>query len=563
MDRTSYPSGQVPAAMAKALLSYLEARYGGAAVFRFLETLHRTRDDLEDETAPMPVATLRDALAAFAEVAGREAIPEVWTELVRPDNLGWSARVLRGARSPIEAYARMGAQESEYGRTMRWETLASGPGFWRGRVYIAHDPALEESGLLSLARAAELRAIPALFGYEGADVVARAASFDASSQVSQGYEVRWPVPRTRSSALLGALGGALAGTLAGASFGAGPAAPASLGVSAALAGAAGGVWFARDVHRRAEARAQAIRVQSLERSLALKERRERTTAGQLEGTIVAGQYRIKQRMGAGASGVIYEAERMRDGLPVAVKLLRAVAAQDAIASDRLRREAEALGLSWHPNVVERIDHGHLPDGTTFLVMELLHGETLARRIRARGRISPRETQAIALQICDALGAIHAAGVLHRDLKPSNIFLTQGPEGERVKIIDFGIARVEWEETRITNMGTPVGTPGYMAPEQEVGGTIDRRSDLYAVGAVIFECLVGDPPPPTPSGLWLVRPATPAEGFNVGLAMKAAQYIPAPWQALLDKVMARDPDERFQEARELAKALRELSLAETA
>jgi hypothetical protein len=84
-----------------------------------------------------------------------------------------------------------------------------------------------------------------------------------------------------------------------------------------------------------------------------------------------------------------------------------------------------------------------------------------------------------------------------------------------------------------------------------------------VGAVIFECLVGDPPPPTPSGLWLVRPATPAEGFNVGLAMKAAQYIPAPWQALLDKVMARDPDERFQEARELAKALRELSLAETA
>src|SRR5581483_3419763 len=142
----------------------------------------------------------------------------------------------------------------------------------------------------------------------------------------------------------------------------------------------------RDRVRRCETRAQALRVHALERSLALKERMERRAAGNLEGSIVAGQYRIKQRMGSGASGVIYEATRVRDGLPVALKMLRVVNATDTMASDRLRREAETLSLSWHPNVVERIDSGVLPDGITYLVMELLRGETLASRIKKRGRI---------------------------------------------------------------------------------------------------------------------------------------------------------------------------------
>ena len=106
--------------------------------------------------------------------------------------------------------------------------------------------------------------------------------------------------------------------------------------------------------------------------------------GALEGSVAAGQYRIVRRMGSGATGVIYEAVRISDGMPVAIKLLRAAAAHEAVASDRLRREAEALGLSWHPNVVEVIDHGHLADGTAYLVMELLHGESLATRLRAQG-----------------------------------------------------------------------------------------------------------------------------------------------------------------------------------
>src|SRR5262249_29260030 len=154
----------------------------------------------------------------------------------------------------------------------------------------------------------------------------------------------------------------------------------------------------------------------------------------------------------GASGVIYEATRIADGMPVAIKLLRAATAHDVTASDRLRRESEALGLSWHPNVVEVIGHGILPDGTSYLVMELLQGETLATRLKYRVRLPASDVLPIAKQVAEALVAIHAAGVVHRDLKPSNIYLVpdeeaEGPKKERVKVFDFGIARVEWEEMR--------------------------------------------------------------------------------------------------------------------
>jgi serine/threonine-protein kinase len=264
-------------------------------------------------------------------------------------------------------------------------------------------------------------------------------------------------------------------------------------------------------------------------------------------------------MGSGATGVIYEAVRISDGVPVAVKLLRAAAAHEAVASDRLRREAEALGLSWHPNVVEVIDHGHLPDGTSYLVMELLHGESLATRLRSKGRLTPRDLLPIAMQTCDALAAVHAAGVVHRDLKPSNIFLAvdrDDPAGpERVKLLDFGIARVEWEETRITNTGGPLGTPGYMSPEQETGSSdVDARSDIFSLGAVLFECLVGEPPPPrSPSGLVRTGEGT-AIRFDSGTQKSASLVLPV-WRTIIEKAMALQPAERYQDARSFAQALR--------
>lgn len=539
---TSFPTGQVLAALPKALLIYLDSRGGGAAD-EWLRLCRLRRDDLADETRTMPAVTLRSALDAFVKVASRDEIALAWPHLIAPNNLGAWARVLRGSVSPQQAFSRLDGSESEYARSTRWETLDARHGFWRGRVLIAHDPTLEEGGLLALMRAAELRAVPALFGYKPTKVRAEGVVAHEAATLAQTYEVRWSVMRApiviAASAIVGAVIGAVVG------------AHTHLTIVAASAAAAAlcGALFARDRTRRAESRAQSNRVHVLERSLELKEERERAATGQLEGMIVAGLYRIGQRMGAGAAGVIYQAQRVSDGLPVAIKLLRAAAAHESVAADRLRREAEALRLAWHPNIVEILDQGHLPDGTSYIVMELLTGDSLAARIRNRGKLPLGEVIPLALQICDALVAVHAAGIVHRDLKPSNLILVKGPDGDRVKLIDFGIARVEWEETRITNMGAPLGTPGYMSPEQESGSIVDARSDLFAVGALLYECLVGEPPPPVPSGLWGRKESQDRS------ALSAWNELPEGFRSIIEKAMAPAPDNRFQDARAFAQAVR--------
>ncbi len=571
--RHAYPAGQTSAAKIKALLSFVEARKGHAAAESWLSELRLARADLEDETRLLPLGALRSALEAFER--GGHALEDVGPHFVAPENLAVWARVLRGTREPEHAFSRVDASDSEHGRTTRWETTESAPGLWRGRVRIGHDPELEKDGLLARARAVELSMVPVLFGYPRAKVTLGKMTEDA-----QEFEVRWPLARPhRSAAIGGVLGGAV-GATGFAALSPGVAAVAVL--ASAAVGAASGFAYGRAEVSRIERAAQAARVDALERSLALRDTEARSGTGELEGSVVAGQYRIGARMGAGASGVIYEATRITDGLPVAIKLLRAATAHDAVASDRLRREAEALGLSWHPNVVEVIDHGHLPDGTSYLVMELLEGEPLATRLRTKGRLEVEELHPIALQVAEALVAIHAAGVVHRDLKPANIYLRREEDGsDRAKILDFGIARVEWEEMRITNMGAPLGTPGYMSPEQETGGEIDARSDVYAAGAVLYECLVGEPPPPDPSDLWTAGKRPTSVGLRlpsedaVGRADSGVHpasrrfqsasasvppgpvVVPEPWKRIVERALAKRPEDRFQDARSLLAALRAL------
>jgi serine/threonine-protein kinase len=558
LSRRSYPAGQTSAFVMKALLKYLDANKGRGVSEQWLKSIHVLRDDLDDETRPMPLNTLHRALQKFAEAASRDAIGEMWSHLIAPDNLGVWMRILRGTIVPADAFSRLDSSDSEYGRTTRWETIETRIGFWRGRVHIAHDPVLEEDGLLSLARVAELASVPALFGYGRGEVTARGVNMATVSDVAQEFEVHWSVPTAKRT---GPIGAAIGLALAAFPFFSHPSLGAGgLAIGAGCAGALIGMGVARERLRHTETSAQSARVHALERSILLKENRELAAAGNLEGSIIAGQYRTGVRMGSGASGVIYEAARISDGLPVAIKLLRAAAAHDATASDRLRREAEALGLAWHPNVVEVIDHGHLADGTSYLVMERLRGETLATRLKGKVRLTGAELLPIATQVCDALVAVHAAGVVHRDLKPSNIYLAIDVDDpgsvERVKLLDFGIARVEWEETRITNMGAPLGTPGYMSPEQESGGEVDARSDIFALGAVLYECLVGEPPPPTPSGLWRSG-AVSGNGPADSGVHKAGKLIPPAWKAVIGRAMAPAPGERFQDARSFAQALRGL------
>jgi hypothetical protein len=560
VNSRSFPTGQAAAALLKALLRMLSAEKGVSVADAWLRVVRLVRDDLEDETRLLPLSSFHQALVAFAEVVAREAIPRASRHLVEPENLGVWVRVLRGTTSPCEAFARLDTTDSQYGRTTRWETIATRPGWWRGRVIIGHDPALEEDGLLRLGRLAELAAVPALFGYPDAKVnVLPGGGSSRTPGIVQEFEVTWRMPDMAASGAVAGAAGLGLGLIPIALHLGPPSLSAVVSGVGLVFGSLAGVALARERLRRAEAHAQRSRVHALERSLALMESHERGFGAQLEGQVVAGQYRILRRMGSGATGVIYEAVRLSDGLPVALKLLRAATAHEAVASDRLRREAEALGLSWHPNVVEVIDHGHLPDGTAYLVMELLRGESLAARLQSRGRLDPRDLLPVAMQVCDALAAVHAAGVVHRDVKPSNIYLAvdrDDPAGpERVKLLDFGIARVEWEETRITNTGGPLGTPGYMSPEQEMGtAEIDGRSDVFALGAMLFECLVGEPPPPrTPSGMIRAEDSS-AIRLDSG-TQKAAAFVPREWRAVIEKAMAVRPSDRYEDARAFAQALR--------
>ncbi len=400
MAGRSYPSGYAYGGILKALLKYLEATKGRSVVDGWLAATRTERRDLTDESRVVSLTRLHGALKAFVEQAGRGSIDEAALYLLAPDNLGAWSRLLRGSTSPVEAFDRLDANDTEVSPTIRWETLHRSPTSWRGRAHLVHDPSLETDGLLRAARMAELSMIPALFGLERAAV----SSVDVTSErgQTQEFDVRWTMPSTSNAVLSGLAVGAVIGALTLLAM------PSMLGAAfflgTAVAGCLAGFLVGRDRMRRMETVSQRMRVYTLERTLLLRDVRQSTQSGTLEGTVVAGQYRIVRRMGSGGSGVIYEAVRSSDGLPVAIKLLRAVAAHEAVASDRLRREAEALGLAWHPNVVDVLDHGHLADGTSYLVMELLRGESLATRLERKSRLTPEELGPVAMQVCDALVA---------------------------------------------------------------------------------------------------------------------------------------------------------------
>jgi hypothetical protein len=483
---------------------------------------------------------------------------------VHAENLGVWARVLRGAESPTGAFRQLGQLGGEEVLTERWETLELGPRHWVGHVLVRADQAEERDGLCSLARASELSSIPLLFGLPKAKVHSETLTGSRPDTLEQRYRVTWGSSNTCMHCLL-----ASAGLASGIALGLFQRAQwltvafeASVGTFIGfISGVLRGQWRTRNLTNAA----QVVRLRALERSVALRESRERRESGLLEGGVVAGQYRLGNKLGVGASGAIWEATRLSDGRVVAIKLLRAAVAHDTVAADRLRREAAALGLAWHPNVVEVYDDGHLPDGTSYLVMERLYGESLSERLRRVGAMEASQVLPLALQVCDALGAVHAAGIVHRDLKPSNIFLAKisatdasgaamSTSTERVKLLDFGIARVEWAETRLTNAGAPLGTPGYMSPEQEQGLEIDARSDLFALGSILFECLTGRPPPMT-SAEFRSEPRGPIADSTVQLAFRE---IPGRWRAVVERATDPLPRHRYPDARAMKDALMELA-----
>jgi serine/threonine-protein kinase len=274
------------------------------------------------------------------------------------------------------------------------------------------------------------------------------------------------------------------------------------------------------------------------------------------GTILDDKYRIVRELGTGGMGAVYEGENVRIRRKVAIKLLHATVSSQSEAVMRFEREAEAAGRIGSDHICEVLDLGILADGTRYLVMEYLDGETLGARIKRAGRMGPLMIIPIMAQVLDALGAAHAAGIIHRDLKPDNIFILPIKNGvpDFVKILDFGVSKFAQssDEMNMTRAGAVVGTPYYMSPEQARGTSqIDARSDVYALGVLLYQATTGQVP-------------FQAQTFNELLFKIVLEPAPPPQQyapdldpefsAIIQKAMAREPPHRFQSCAEFKDAL---------
>jgi len=266
-----------------------------------------------------------------------------------------------------------------------------------------------------------------------------------------------------------------------------------------------------------------------------------------------GPYEIVSRLGSGGMGVVYRARDPRLGRDVAVKVLPDDVAADPERLHRFEREARAAGVLNHPNVVVVHDVGEA-SGTPYVVTELLAGETLREGLRS-GALPPRKAVELAIQMSHGLAAAHERGIVHRDLKPENVFLTR--DGQ-VKILDFGLAKLRLPDTgpgseahtltRDTSPGAIVGTLGYLSPEQARGQDADARSDIFALGAVLYEMLAGRPAFSGPS------PADTLSAILRGDAPALQPGTPAGLERVVRRCLEKNPAQRFASARDLGFAL---------
>ncbi len=276
---------------------------------------------------------------------------------------------------------------------------------------------------------------------------------------------------------------------------------------------------------------------------------------------VIGSYRIVSELGRGGMGILYRVEHVQLGRPAALKMLLPALARDPELVQRFFHEAKAAAAIDHPGIVEIYDFGTHADGSAYIVMELLTGETLLARLR-RGPIPPAEGAALIAQVAGALAAAHAQRIVHRDLKPDNIFLTPNdaiPGGVQVKLLDFGIAKLQAPDggdgggTFRTQTGQLIGTPAYMSPEQCMGkADLDHRTDLYSLGCILFHVLCGRPPflSEHGSGVLIAAQLRDPPPPPRSLAPTLAPAL----EAIVLRLLEKEPDARYASAVEVKAAL---------
>jgi len=275
------------------------------------------------------------------------------------------------------------------------------------------------------------------------------------------------------------------------------------------------------------------------------------------GTTVDRRYLLKREIARGGAGAVFEAEHIYTKRSVALKLLLPEQRAAPEPRARLLREALALSAARHPGVVAALDAGETDDGTPYLVLELLEGRSLEGILAVRRRIGAAEVAWVGAAVCEALAAAHRRGIIHRDIKPSNVFVARDEQGrEVVKVFDFGVARVPAEKNKLTQDGALLGTPEYMAPEQLLAREVDGRTDLYAVGVTLYECLAGVVPFEGNFGEVLLKASTEA----VPPLHKRVPELTPEFAAVVERALAREPDARFPDALAFAQALRKAAPA---
>jgi serine/threonine protein kinase len=264
----------------------------------------------------------------------------------------------------------------------------------------------------------------------------------------------------------------------------------------------------------------------------------------MEGETLDGRYELHEELGRGGHGVVHRATDLTNGTQVAVKLLRTQIEDDPQYAERLRREAQSLAALWGSSVVRVHEFGADPEGTVYMVMELLEGETFEVHLRDIETFGDKLNVFTILQTLDpvarALHAAHGMGIIHRDVKPANIFLVSPDQGGGVRLMDFGLAKISGA-VALTAAGMIAGSPTYIAPEMWHAQAFDHRSDVYSFGAVVYRALAGRPPFRAPSNEALFLAVTTAPRPKISTYRPE---LPEEIDAWVERALAIDRDERY-------------------
>jgi serine/threonine protein kinase len=258
-------------------------------------------------------------------------------------------------------------------------------------------------------------------------------------------------------------------------------------------------------------------------------------------------YRILERLGGGGMGIVYRAQDTRLDRTVALKFLPMEWCQEPLLRERFSREARAASNLDHPHICTVFDIGETPEGQLFIAMAYCPGETLKERI-LRGPMPIEEAVDIAIQIAEALESAHDGGIVHRDIKPANILIT---DRDQVRVVDFGLAKLAGEAT-VTRQGSVIGTPAYMSPEQATGTEVDGRSDLWALGVVLYEMVAGRRAFAAEHEQAILLAITTSEPTPIDTLRPE---VPAELQRIIRRCLKRKPEDRYQSAGQLVADLK--------